>query len=275
MNVLQNLINRDLIITDCKIKDKKDVISKISEISFSKGYIRNKQFFLKEILDRENEISTEISQGIGMPHIKSDNITKNFMAIIISKKGINYGGFHHKVNIMFCVGVNKDNKAYLNIIAKIARFLSKENVKKSLLNADVPDDVIKLITDFEKVEINIDKIKKQKYFATIIINNVDNFDKVMELSIEIGLKNPTIIDSIYGIRKMFFNIPFLSSFLLSGNKNTSSKILVGVTEDKEYARILAGNLKNEGIDLEKEGQGIILLQKLEDMIGGNDEVIDI
>ena len=163
----------------------------------------------------------------------------------------------------------------MNIIARIARFLSKENIKQSLLNADVPDDIIKLISDFEKVDMTKYTVKKQKYLATIIINNVDNFDKVMELSIEIGLKNPTIIDSIYGIRKMFFNVPFLSSFLLSSDKNTASKIMIGVTEDNEYARRLAGNLKNEGINIIEDGQGMILLQKLEDIIGGNDEVIDI
>ncbi|OQY09775.1 MAG: hypothetical protein B6I28_02415 [Fusobacteriia bacterium 4572_132] len=275
MGVLKNIVSKDLIITKCKMKDREELFEKIAELVLSKGYIENKDDFLKGIWERENQISTEIAKGIGMPHIKSDIVKKDFIVVIISKEGIKYGGFNKKVNLIFCIGVEKDSKTYLNIMAKIARFLSKEEIKKSLINSDVPEDVMKLISDFEKVEIVKTEGQKNKYLATIIINKVVEFDKVMELAIETGLVNPTIIDSTYGIRKMFFDIPFLNTFALFSDKNISSKILIGITEDKEYAKRLAGVLKNEEIDIEQEGKGIIFLQKLEDVVGGNDDSIDI
>jgi len=275
MGVLKDNSNKDLIIVNSKIKEKEELFEKISNTVLKKGYIEDREIFLKELWERENQISTEISKGIGMPHIKSDIVKKDFIMIVISKDGIKYGGFNKKVNIVFCIGVKKGSKTYLNIMARIARFLSNQEIKKALMNSDVAEDVMKLILDFEKVEIIKTEVKKDRYLATIIINKASEFEKAMELAIEIGLTNPTILDSIYGIRKMLFDIPFLSTFALLSNKNASSKILIGVTEDKEYAKRLSGVLKNEKIDITKEGVGIIFLQKLEDVVGGNDESIDI
>ncbi len=275
MGVLKDNSNKDLIIVNSKIKEKEELFEKISNTVLKKGYIEDREIFLKELWERENQISTEISKGIGMPHIKSDIVKKDFIMIVISKDGIKYGGFNRKVNIVFCIGVKKGSKTYLNIMARIARFLSNQEIKKALMNSDVAEDVMKLILDFEKVEIIKTEVKKDRYLATIIINKASEFEKAMELAIEIGLTNPTILDSIYGIRKMLFDIPFLSTFALLSNKNASSKILIGVTEDKEYAKRLSGVLKNEKIDITKEGVGIIFLQKLEDVVGGNDESIDI
>jgi len=119
------------------------------------------------------------------------------------------------------------------------------------------------------------KEKTEKFLAGIITNEADEFKKVMELAIETGLDSPTIIDSEYGVKKLLYDMPFLGAFSLFSDKSMASQIILGITDDKDYAKNLAGALKNEDINIEDEGAGVIFMIKLFEVIGGVTEILDV
>jgi len=275
MIYLKNIIKSELIFIRPEIKNKEQLFDFITEKSYNAGLITDKEGFKKELWERENKMSTEIAKGIAIPHVKTDYVKKDFVMVIISKKGIKYSGFASKVNIVFAIGTSLAGENYINVMAKIARFLNRDKIKENLLKSDVPDDILKLVSDFERAEkVELQKTKEEHYLIGVIVNNAEMLNSVEEILLESGLRNPTIIDSEYGIKKMLYNIPFLRSMMLYGKSSSSSKTIIGFTENADFLPSVVGVLKNEGIDFEKKGVGTMFSIKLGQIIGAIDEDID-
>ena len=276
MIFLKNIIKDEHIFIKPKLKDKKSLFEFIADKAFLLKLIDDKNNYLNDLWERENKMSTEIAKGIAIPHVKSASVIKDFIIVIISPDGIKYGGFKSKVNIVFAIGTSTKAENYINVMAKIARFLNQDDFKQRLLRADVPQDVLLLINEFENTElIKIQRETKEHFLVGLIINNSEHESKVEEILLEAGLRNTTIIDSEYGIKKILYNIPFLRSFMLYGKTNSTSKTIIGFTCEKDFVSKIVGIFKNEGIDFEKKGEGVLFMIKLMEMIGAIDEDIDI
>lgn len=275
MNSLRDLLSEPLIRTQCRFSTKEELLELIADKAFSEGYVTSKEVFLEKLWEREKQMPTKIAKDIALPHARTDAVLRDFLFIVVSREGIPYGHLEEKVRIVFCIGARSDSKTYLNIVAKIARLLSKEDIRQKLIYADVPRDVIKTIRDFEDAEvISRDRKEITQYLAMVVINNSEHFDRAIQLSLERGLTNPTILDTTYGICALPFDIPFLGSIGLLADKRSASKIIIGVTADKDFPEKMAGSLHSEGIDLTQDGVGAILMIRLFDLIGGKDKQID-
>ncbi len=147
-----NLIDKDLVIINKKCADKETVLKEIIEKLYKTKRIKNAGKAYKAILKREEEQSTGIGKGIAIPHLKSGDVKLTSIFIYICKNGIDFNSIDNKpVKIIFFIAVPQElTKFYLHLLAKISRLLKKEEFRKALLSAKKPEEIVKIIYEYDK-----------------------------------------------------------------------------------------------------------------------------
>ncbi len=99
-------------------------------------------------MERENQISTALENGIAMPHAKSDVVTQPSIAVGISKEGINCDALDGKpTKIFFLIASTKDaNDLHVKSLSKITAKLLDDEIRKSIVNANNSVEVFNLLT---------------------------------------------------------------------------------------------------------------------------------
>lgn len=137
-----------------KSKNKQGIIKELSELLFKDKRINNKDSFIKDVLKREEELSTALEDGIAIPHAKSSSVLKPSVAIGISKEGIDYGSMDGKpTKIFFLIATPENaNDLHIKTLSKLTSKLLDEDFKKGLLNAKNEKEIFDLMNDNSKEE---------------------------------------------------------------------------------------------------------------------------
>ena len=83
-------LKRDTIILNLTSTTKTEVIDELVNKLDNAGRLNNKTEYKNAILAREADFSTEIGDGIAIPHAKTAAVKTPALALGISKKGIDY-----------------------------------------------------------------------------------------------------------------------------------------------------------------------------------------
>lgn len=153
MLLLQDFIDESLITCDLKSKDKESVIEDMVNLFVKKGIVADKTKFIEAIRKREELESTAIGDGFAIPHARSDGVKKIQVGLAKSKDGVDFLALDNKpVFLIFMIAAPITvRKEYLQLIAKIARLLKSNVMRKGLIQAKTPQDVLALIRDFDGV----------------------------------------------------------------------------------------------------------------------------
>ena len=128
-----------------KSNTRNDVIQEIVDYTYEAGKIKNKDFFLKKVMQREKIVSTAIGLSIAIPHAKSNDIDDFFISIGIQKKhNIKWPSIDNLgVRLVFLIGGpdNRQNE-YLQLLSKLTSFIKDEKVRKNLLKSNSKEDIL-------------------------------------------------------------------------------------------------------------------------------------
>jgi hypothetical protein len=87
---LLSLIRSETIILTLKGKTKETVIGELLDILTAQGKLSGRAAVLKDLLDREQAMSTAIPNGIALPHAKTNAVKELSVAIGIKKSGLDF-----------------------------------------------------------------------------------------------------------------------------------------------------------------------------------------
>ncbi len=120
----------------------------LPEISKGKIALKNA---MSSIREREEKESTLLENGVAIPHGIMPDPTPLLCALGVSSDGVSYGSAGEKANIIFVIiGSLSVRKDYLGIIAQIARLFRRKELRKKILVATTPDEVLRLIRSAEE-----------------------------------------------------------------------------------------------------------------------------
>lgn len=127
-----------------------DTLNLLSEESWKKGYIKDKEEFFKSLLAREDLVSTGIGLGVAIPHVKLKSIDKFFILIAISKTGIDWDAIDRKpVQSIFLIGgPSNEQKSYLKILSKIMLLIKNSSLREVLFNSGDRGEILGLFKNF-------------------------------------------------------------------------------------------------------------------------------
>ena len=103
---LNDVLDRNTILTDVKVETKEDVFRTLAERLFEQGYVSSVDDFLDALHKREEEGATGIGNHIAIPHGRSETVTRNGVAIAILDHEIEWESLDDtgaKLVVMFTV----------------------------------------------------------------------------------------------------------------------------------------------------------------------------
>jgi len=137
---------------EIEAQDKDGVLRELVALAAVTGKINDELAILKAVRERENLCSTGFENGAAIPHPRQGHpdVVKELVAVFArSPKGIDFEALDEKpVHLFFLLCAPTDSE-HLRALAKLSRFLKKEPVRKRLLDAKTPDDVLAVIKEEE------------------------------------------------------------------------------------------------------------------------------
>ncbi len=150
---LLELVDERAISTHLESLEKEDVIKELIELLIKSGKIKeeNKGKAIEDVLAREKKGSTGLEKGVAVPHAKTEAVSELSMAIGISKEGVDFNSIDGEYSYIFFMLLAPPGSSgpHVEALSQIARFMTPAGVREKLKNANTPEDVIKVIADYE------------------------------------------------------------------------------------------------------------------------------
>ncbi|MBC1653204.1 PTS sugar transporter subunit IIA [Listeria welshimeri] len=146
---ISNLINEDRIIFDDRIQTKELLFKKVAEVLFKEGSITNTKKFIRDLYKREEETSTGIEAGFGIPHAKSKYVKEPLIVFVHSDIINDYFGLDDSpIECSFLIGVpKKATDVHLQILSELSRKLMDEKFREKLKNSKNKNEIITILSN--------------------------------------------------------------------------------------------------------------------------------
>jgi len=145
--VLSENLKKNSILINSKAVTRWELIAEMVEIAIKNGQIDSglRDSTIKALIDRKKSMSTGIGNGVAIPHCTTPEINEIVIVMTISSKGIDFESIdNHPVRIAILLLVPKNKLTqHIKTLAGIAKLMSDENLRDTLLAAKTPDVVLK------------------------------------------------------------------------------------------------------------------------------------
>jgi len=138
------LLREKNILVDMQARRSLDAIRELVHLLEDEEAVLDPKRFLADLINREKQTPTGIGKGIAVPHVHEDSITRQLLAVGISREGIDFkavDGEPVRIVALFATP-RKHQKQHLELLAALSRLLQHEAVRESLTQAVEPVEVI-------------------------------------------------------------------------------------------------------------------------------------
>lgn len=141
---IKEILNPKLMIFDLKAKSKEGVLKELIHILKENGIVDDEEGFYEVVKKREDDFSTGIGFGLAIPHGKSTLVKKTAVVFGKSRSGIDFNSMDGNPAYIFFLIATPDttDNIHLKILAELSRLLMHEEVRKALIEAETPEEVI-------------------------------------------------------------------------------------------------------------------------------------
>lgn len=151
MMKLIDLMVNDLIIFDESIRSKKELFEKLGQLLEEEQRVSKAKKVIKDLYRREEETSTGIEDGFGIPHAKSKAVLQPTICFAHTGKISDYEGLDGRnIECVFAILVpQKTADIHLEILSKLSRKLMNESFRTQLKNAGSSMEVLEIMSKEE------------------------------------------------------------------------------------------------------------------------------
>jgi PTS system nitrogen regulatory IIA component len=134
-----------------KGRSKETVINELLDILKSNGKLFDRDIALKDLLEREQTMSTAMLNGIALPHAKTNAVQELTAAIGIKKSGVDFDSpFDDKTRIIILALAPPDkSKPLYEFLIAITTVLNDDTLRSKILAAKTPGEVAELLQEIQ------------------------------------------------------------------------------------------------------------------------------
>lgn len=275
---LNQFFSSSYILHQIEIKDKAELFLKFAEKVYTTNLIADKNQFYELLLAKENENSSGLEHGVAIPHLRTNLIRKSFMLLATLKTPIDFQTFDGtpvNIVVLLCSPYTEEH-IYIQLLARLSRLLKMPENRKTILETIGPNALYNFFEVSGNWEIVEDK--SERFLMSIIIYDDKIFEHIIECLIDLGLIYAQILETVPLKEQLHQKLTFLTRTESIKNETQSprkSKMIICPVSDREIVNKLSILLKKQGIDLNTPGSGVVTLSKIESMVGGIKESLDI
>jgi fructose-specific phosphotransferase system IIA component len=148
---LSDYLDPQLIMLNLPAASKSEAFARIVDRLAENNLVDDRDEFLADVTKREGQGCTAIGRGIAIPHARSKTLERIVVVIARLREGIDFGAEDGEpVQLVFLLGTPSDKSSeYLKVLARLSKLLKVNGLRKELLTAASPADVLERM---EKVE---------------------------------------------------------------------------------------------------------------------------
>ncbi|AIS61602.1 MULTISPECIES: PTS sugar transporter subunit IIA [Listeria] len=146
---ISNLINESRIIFDTSIQTKQLLFEKVANVLGEEGAITNQKKFIRDLYKREEETSTGIESGFGIPHTKSKYVKEPLIVFVHSDVMTDYFGLDDApIECSFIIGVpKKAADTHLEILSNLSRKLMNDEFIEKLKKSKNEQEIMTILSE--------------------------------------------------------------------------------------------------------------------------------
>ena len=140
----------------CKVKadtDRDSLLEMMAETLAQGNVLDDKEAYLKAVMKREADMSTQTNGGIALPHACNSSVKKLGISIAtIADEGVDFSDDADcKCKLLFMIAIPADTPAaHIPLYAFLADFLTNSGKVEDLLNADSPAEIVAMLTQWQE-----------------------------------------------------------------------------------------------------------------------------
>ncbi|WP_019816201.1 PTS sugar transporter subunit IIA [Saccharomonospora saliphila] len=143
---MTDLINANLVDLDVPGDDRDEVTRALGTRLAEAGRVTDVDGFLADLRQREEQMPTGIEGGIGIPHARSEHVTKPTLAFGRSHPGVDFGAPDGPARLIFLIAAPASGgEDHMSILAALARRLVHQDFRDRLLAAADANEVVELV----------------------------------------------------------------------------------------------------------------------------------
>ena len=114
--------------------EKEATIESLLDLLVESGRVEDRQAALDALLAREEETTTGVGMGIGIPHAKTEAVSRPSLAFARSESGVDFGSMDGEpATLIFMILVPKEGgEDHLQILSSLSRALMHDDVRERL-----------------------------------------------------------------------------------------------------------------------------------------------
>lgn len=161
---ISELLQKESIALGRKPQDKADAIGQMVELLAKSGSLEDKKKFKQAILERERLSTTDIGEGIAIPHGKSSAVKRAALAAMVVPQGVDFASADGApVHLLFMIAVPEEGaELHLEVLERLAAMLMDEDFRKRLTAAKDAAEFLHILS-IEEEKRFAETAEKQEY----------------------------------------------------------------------------------------------------------------
>ncbi|WP_312426939.1 PTS fructose transporter subunit IIABC [Lacrimispora sp.] len=150
MGDITKFLSPKLIKVNMQAGDKNAAIEELAELLYKEHVLKDKASYIKNVLEREAQVPTNLENGVALPHGKSDAVLRPAVAIGISKRGIRFEEGSSPSHIIFLIAMpNNADDTHITLLSGITSRLLDCDCLDDLKEAKRPEDILAALSTEE------------------------------------------------------------------------------------------------------------------------------
>jgi PTS system fructose-specific IIA component/PTS system nitrogen regulatory IIA component len=151
MNI-EALLSEKYIVLNLDSESKDKIIEAMLAMVADHHHVKDTERLAEDVRKREQEMSTGIGKNIGLPHAKTPAVTDPVLAVATLSREVDFDSIDNQpVQLVFLLATPEAMLAeHLKLLGRITRLAGRDDVRRKILEAATPQEVLALFREEEK-----------------------------------------------------------------------------------------------------------------------------
>ena len=137
---------------DLAADNKQGIIEEMLELLVQSGKVRDRAKALACVLERENKMSTGMSDGVAVPHGKTDAVDELATVFAMKRGGTDFQSFDGKPSRIFIMTLSPLNRTgpHMQYLGEISKLLKQAPIRDRLLGVSAKEEIVRILTSLSE-----------------------------------------------------------------------------------------------------------------------------
>ena len=143
-DVLREALRPETVRLDLRSDAKQPLIGEMLDILDEAGLLADRARAEQDVLQREQELSTGISDGVALPHARTDGVNQLSAAVALKPGGVDFEALDGRPSEIFVLALLPERAAdkHLDFMSAISRRLQDSTVRQNVIKSKTPEDLV-------------------------------------------------------------------------------------------------------------------------------------